>query len=548
MIIKTAGYSEQKSISYILISFLMAITLASIIGCTSHSGSSNTPIPDKIQNIMDKSIYSDASWSLRVVDLETNKITYNLNPRDVLFTGSLRKTFSVGTAIDKLGADHRFRTPVHRQGQIDADGVLDGDLILVASGDLTMGGRNTPEGTVAFTDFDHVDANPLGGAILTKPDPLGGINELAAQIAQSGITEINGDVIIDDRLFDSFVVPNDERLISPIVINDNLIDVTITPTESGELAMVDWRPKTSAFAVEADVVTVDEGGEEDVTLFSFDPPCFGFEGCIGRVQGQIPEGFKPQLPGVDTFVQTFKIEDPSAFARTALIDALIREGMAVNTNVVGPNPNHKLPPPDSYTQSTKVAELVSLPYSEYAKLILSVSHNYGANLSLALLGVENGVRTVEESLEVERDILVNEFGIPGDQFDFPTNGSGSPDSQASGLAVDLLMTAMSTLPVFPEYFDAFPVLGGPGSLRFADPGSPATGRVHAKTGTSLEFRPATQTLFLKANSLGGYIDAQSDRRLIFVVFVNGVVIEDFDELLEINDDLAKIATAIYELN
>jgi hypothetical protein len=32
-------------------------------------------------------------------------------------------------------------------------GVLQGDLILVASGDLTMGGRTNPDGTVAVSDL-----------------------------------------------------------------------------------------------------------------------------------------------------------------------------------------------------------------------------------------------------------------------------------------------------------------------------------------------------------------------------------------------------------
>ena len=36
---------------------------------------------------------------------------------------------------------------------------------------------------------------------------------------------------------------------------------------------------------------------------------------------------------------------------------------------------------------TKVAELVSLPYAQYARLILKVSHNLGANLSLMFFGL-----------------------------------------------------------------------------------------------------------------------------------------------------------------
>jgi D-alanyl-D-alanine carboxypeptidase len=49
-------------------------------------------------------------------------------------------------ALNALGPDHRFRTPVYRQGSIDPQGVLEGNLILVAAGDLTLGGRQTSNG------------------------------------------------------------------------------------------------------------------------------------------------------------------------------------------------------------------------------------------------------------------------------------------------------------------------------------------------------------------------------------------------------------------
>ncbi len=183
-----------------------------------------------------------------MIDLNTGELIYNLKPDLVLLTGSLRKAFSSGLSLNELGADHRFETPVHRQGEVDGEGTLQGNLILVADGDLTLGGRVTPQNTIQFTDFDHVDANAIGSAVLTPQDPLAGLDDLAQQIADAGIKEISGDVIIDARLFDEFVVPNRERLISPIIVNENLIDVTIIPTEPGQPAMVDWRPKSAAFA------------------------------------------------------------------------------------------------------------------------------------------------------------------------------------------------------------------------------------------------------------------------------------------------------------
>jgi D-alanyl-D-alanine carboxypeptidase/D-alanyl-D-alanine-endopeptidase (penicillin-binding protein 4) len=174
----------------------------------------DSDLPGSIRAIMEKPRYSEATWALRVVDLKSGAVVYDLNSQGKLLTGSVRKLYSVGAALNELGPDYRLKTPVYRRGELDASGVLKGDLILVAKGD----------GTIAITDFDHCDANGLGSAILTAPDPLAGLNKLAAQVAASGITKVSGDVIIDDRLFKSFGVPNQDLLIAPIIINDNRID------------------------------------------------------------------------------------------------------------------------------------------------------------------------------------------------------------------------------------------------------------------------------------------------------------------------------------
>lgn len=531
---------------FILTAVLVLFVLSGS-GCNKNINSSQS-IPDEISAIMKRPRYENAQWSLRVIDLDTGEIIYNLEPNLVLLTGSLRKSFSSGVALDELGPDKRFQTTVHRNGNIDAQGILQGDLILVADGDLTFGGRVTPQDTIEFTDFDHVDANALGGAILTPQDPLTGLNNLAQQITNQGIKEIKGDVIIDARLFDEFIVPNNNRLISPIIINENLIDVTITPTEPGQPAIVDWRPKSTAFKIEANVMTVGANEELDIELSEPDSACFETEVCVGTVDGVIPVGFKPDLPEVETLVQTFNIQGPSAYARTAFIEVLQRAGIAVNTNLVGLNPDSELPPPNSYSSETLVAEYISPPFSEMTKLVLKVSHNYGANLSLALFGLAKGEKTVEGSLDEERVTLVNKFNVPNDGFNFPTNGSGSPDSEASARAVTTLLASMNETRVLDEYFDSFPLLGQEGSLKFVDVRSPATGRVRGKTGTSIGFDPETKEFIVKAKSLGGYIDSSSDRRLIFALFVNNARLSDISEVFDVSNDLGEIATQIYQLN
>ena len=132
--------------------------------------------------------------------------------------------------------------------------------------------------------------------------------------------------------------------------------------------------------------------------------------------------------------------------------------------MLGPNPAAKLPPPHCYPADTEVAELVSAPYAQYSKLILKISHNLGANLSLMLFGLSHGVNTMEQALQVERKTLTEEDGLNGEGFYFPTNGSGSPDSEASAETTVDLLRFMERQRDFPEYFRSLPILGVDGSL------------------------------------------------------------------------------------
>ena len=205
---------------------------------------------------MAHSRYNHARWGLLVVDLETNRVIQQAAPDQFFPIASTTKLFAIAAALEVLGADHVFETPVVYSGELGETGILNGDRILIAQGDLTMGGRRNPDGTIAFTDFDHTDANALSGAVLTAPDPLGGLDDLAQQIAAAGIARVTGEVIIDDRLFASEEVR--EFILTPIIINDNLIDISIVPQNVGETAAVEWRPQTGVFEVVSEVETVDE--------------------------------------------------------------------------------------------------------------------------------------------------------------------------------------------------------------------------------------------------------------------------------------------------
>ena len=104
---------------------LAAISLG--IFATGFGGGGSGELPQEIRAIMEKSRYADATWALRVVDLKSGDVIYDLNSDKRLLTGSVRKLYSVGTALNKLGPDDRFKTPVFRIGEVDASGNLQGN-------------------------------------------------------------------------------------------------------------------------------------------------------------------------------------------------------------------------------------------------------------------------------------------------------------------------------------------------------------------------------------------------------------------------------------
>lgn len=541
---------------------LTALTLAGVIavsGCTATGPArgreaptaSTAPgadhLPAAITAVMNQPRYAQAGWSVMVRDLDTGRTRYARAPDQLAFTGSTRKLFSVGLALNTLGAEHRTTTPVYRTAAVDGAGVLHGDLDLVGAGDLTLGGRRTSTGGLAFTDFDHNDANNLGTAILTPQDPLRGVDDLARQVRATGITAVQGDVVVDDRLFGAYRVPNNDLLISPTMVNENMVDVTVTPTRPGQAATITYRPRTAALRVVGTVLTTAAGTPATVALPAVTAPsgqavtglvtCVDRPGCTAEVSGTIPVDYSAPLSAQHSFVGTFRIENPAAFARTAFIEALHRAGVSVTAPVVAPNPTGRVPA--AYRPGDRVAGLTSPTYAEQARLVLKVSLNLGANLALTQYGLTQGQKTLSGALAAERKTLLDQH-IPAAGFTFPTNGSGSPDSRATPRVIVDQLTAMSRTRLAEVFKHALPVLGVDGSLAHTGADLPAKGHVYAKTGTTVTDGR------LEAQNLAGYVDTRDGHRLAFAICLNHYgPITGIDDVGQVFTDEAAIANALY---
>lgn len=487
----------------------------------------------RLRELMSLPRFKTARWGLLFVDLETGETVLERDPDQLFIPASVTKLYTVATALAELGADHRFVTPIYRRGNIDANGRLVGDLILVAAGDLTMGGRTTEKGEIAFTDNDHTYANGSSDTQLTQPNPLAGIEELARQIADLGITRVQGDVLVDDRLFEKAEsTGSGPSRITPILINDNLIDVTITPTADGEPAQITWRPQTDAVRIETAVTTV--GAREKMSLTMRDLGDGRF-----YVAGRIPAGHAP-------VVRVFEVPDAAAYARTLLIEALARRKVVVEAPRLAGNDALRLPSPDQYQGLPITARLESPPLSEEARLVLKVSHNLHASTLPLLVAAKHGQRTLGDGLRRQHEFLVK-AGVDANSISFGGGAGGARADHVTPRVTVQLLRHMKTRPDFEVYHRALPSLGVDGTLaKSVDATSAAWDKVHAKTGTLSWDNVMNGGTLLTSKALAGYMTTAKGRSLAFAAFVNNVHLRDGIEARTIGRDLGKLCEIIYE--
>jgi D-alanyl-D-alanine carboxypeptidase len=500
-----------------------------------------------INDVMAKPLYRSAIWGLRVVDLDTGQVLLDQQPDFSFFIGSVRKIFSVGLLLNQVGANHTYDTPVFRQGVVDAGGFLNGNLVLVASGDLTMGGRQNADGSLAVTDYDHNEANSLGNAVLSSPDPLAGYKDLARQVANSGIKRVSN-VVIDDRLFQPFNFRN-EFDVKPIFVNDDVVDVSLSPTSAGNLATMEVRPQSAALAIVNSLQTGAAGSAFQVVLDPEEPPNIGVPGASAQVKGTLPLDFKPPFTGVFPLVRAFRITNPSNYARTVFIEALQARGVVVDAAVVAENPVGVLPAKDSYLAADRVALLVGTPYGELARFILKVSYNLGADTSLMLYGLTQGVDSLTDALAQERQVLTTSFGLDGSKFQF-VDGSGGGNTKSTNSVVTTMLIKIAQGPTFSTFLKGLPILATDGSLGFvtdfkADPTlAGAAGRVQGKTGTFVELGDSGG-LVLRGQALAGYVNTRQGHRLAFQLVVNNVELSGFDDIIQAFQDEGRISAILW---
>ncbi len=492
-------------------------------------------LPDQAVALMTSERFRISRWSLIVAPVQGGDPIYALDSGKIGSMASNTKLYTVGTWLDVFGPDHTIETPVYGLGPVSG-GRLDGDLVLRAMGDLVMGSRETGSGELAYSVPPQGDANGIPGAKPAPGDPLAGLNDLAAQVAAAGVTEVDGDVLIDDRLFEQWETPRPLE-ISPIVINDNLLAMVTEPGREGEPGTIKTVPETAAFRIVNDTETVAAGDDTEVS-FAPELDAEGKPTNVIAVSGTIATDSEPLL-------NVYDVPDPPTYARTLFIEALQRAGVNVSADPLAVNDASVLPGADTYEAGTEPLGTIESPsISQIATLIWKVSHNYGADLAVCLLAVNEGSTDCDDGFAPVRQ-RIGDLDI--DQSDvWILDGSGSSAASTTPDAMATWLRWLYSLNWGNQLREMLPILGTDGSLSLAQTDSPAKGRVQAKTGTWGVGDPSTGHLQMLDQSLAGYMQDDAGAVYVFALYRHNTSFENMSDILDSLDNVAAVAAALQQ--
>lgn len=515
--------------------FSISIVAAVLVAVTTFAQDSSD-LAQRIEKITSRPEFAHATFAIEFYSLKTGKVVYALRPDKLMVPGSTTKLLTEGTALETLGADYRFHTRIYHTGTLKSNGVLEGDIVLVASGDPNLSGRIQSDGTLGFENEDHSYGGPDSRGVGT--DPLLVIHDFARQIAAKGVKKVKGRVLVDARLF-----PQGTRelgtgvVISPIVVNDNVIDVIATPgTKEGDPAQLKITPETSYLHFVNKATT---GKADSKRTFDYSDPAPAPDGSqVVTVTGVIPLG-KP------VGMASYPVPDPARFAQVVLVEAL--KAKNVDVKLPANNDADFKTIEASYKPENQLAEHISAPLSEEVKVTLKVSQNLHASMTPYLLGalVGHAKSDIEQSgFDVENGFLKS-LGLDLTAAS-QTDGAGGNAFFAPDFVVRYL-AQMAKSKDAEAFHHGLPILGRDGTLAKIEVNSPAAGHVFAKTGTYLVPDSLNHDYLVTGKGLAGYMDTQSGDELAFAAYANNVSTPpDGDKVQEIvGGALGEIASAAY---
>lgn len=414
-----------------------------------------------------------------VMDCETGEAVWGHEPERPLNPASNLKLLTTAVALDLLGPAFRFQTTFLRDGPIE-DGVLKGNLYVRGTGD--------PE--VVYES----------------------VWKIVKDLQALGLNQIDGDLVADDSAFDAErtiqswtedVLDGDTQAYNPplsaLSFNFNTVAILTRPgPKLNAPVLVSLETPTSYLKVQNEAVTGKPGA---AFTLSFSRERSVEEGSAAAevltLSGKMPSSMESKR-----FYRT--ITDPPRYALSLLRDMMDKEGLTVTgRNRVG------VTPAEAVGVYTHFSSQLSLLLTHMNKL----SSNFIAEHVLKALGarVHGGPGSTDKGLQVLRD-WASKAGIGWDDAVFH-NGSGlSLENRVSAHQLaSLLCHVHRNFQLRYDFVSTLPISGVDGTLRNRMKGTPAAGRVRAKTGS-------VRGVF----GFSGFLETSSGKLLAFSFLTNGL--------------------------
>lgn len=426
--------------------------------------------------------FSGALWGVKVASLTTGKIVYEYHADRLMSPASNSKLYAGALALDTLGGDYQFATPLYATAKVGKSGTLPGDLIVSGRGDPSWKGTNFTE---IFAPF-------------------------IAVITNAGVRRITGDLVVDTTFFHgppsggSWCVEDlsdsEGAEISAVTLADNMAQIRVA--HGAKLAHpcgLTLSPPDTGIVLINRTRTILAGGKKQLEFWK----------PVGTkmiyVFGELPIDAADEILDVP-------VPEPAAWFGAALERALAQQGVSVKGQVQCVAWPEK--PFWNGANLVKLGEVKSPPLREIVRAFMKPSQNLETDLVFDHTGelsraVNAPAWQTSEQLAVaalEKFLATN--GIPADlHFD---EGSGlSRNNLASARTTVALLTVMATHRWANDFFDALPIAGVDGTIRRRMKNTAAFQNVHAKTGT-----------LRWVNALSGYVTTAVGEKLVFSLMLN----------------------------
>lgn len=393
---------------------------------------------------------------LTVVEAQSGDVLYAHNAERAYNPASNTKILTTVAALAALGSNWHWTTALHGV-EPDANGVIHGDVELRGSGDPLL----TPKG----------------------------LGELARELAQRGVTRIEGRLLADGKFRDA-EHPGMAAGEDALVLNRDAYTVRVSPTAMGDPATVSIAPAVPEFfSIENHAVT-----SRHRTRLQFGVRRDDEGRYVVVVRGRIN-----QRRG--TYSRHMHVADGASYAATVLRGALSVFGIEVTGGVARGGLRGDAP---------LLAVHYSDPLADVCRVSNKPSDNFVADSIFKALGRARygGAATLEKGARAVLDTL-KPFGINPGAVTL-VNGSGLTYEnrvRPAGIA-RLLRTVYLDLALAPEFISSLSIGGVDGTLRHRFRGDDMRRLVRGKTGT-----------LSTVSALSGYV-ARNGRVLVFSILVN----------------------------